>query len=355
MQTSTKEVIAVTPELLQKMAEGVWVADKSGAIVFANRALARLLGREPSQLTDQHWRKLLAGAEAKQLPLSDLREVRLAHSNGQELEGELQVIPVELAGRPAQLFIFRDLSRLCRQSPTQADFLATVSHELRTPLAAIREAMALLAETAGPALSSRPRRYLEIAQEEIDRLTRMITNLIESSRMETGRVTLKPEPLDLRHTIERALNNLSLLIARKNLQVEKVFPSVLPPVQADQDRLLQVLLNLLDNAIKYSPPGSTIRVAARLLPAGSPGTDPLPGTPYVQVDISDAGPGIPAEFQDRIFRKFERLDPHGPGIGLGLHIVQSLVQLHHGRVWVSSRLGEGATFSFTIPAGEENG
>jgi signal transduction histidine kinase len=129
----------------------------------------------------------------------------------------------------------------------------------------------------------------------------------------------------------------------------------MPLVLADPDRLLRVFNNLLDNAIKYSPAGGRIKVDVQFVDPGAPVlTEPgiLANTGYVQVTLSDNGPGIPAEFLDRIFGKFERVDPHGPGIGLGLAIVRSIVELHHGKVWARSILGEGASFSFILPIKE---
>jgi signal transduction histidine kinase len=230
-----------------------------------------------------------------------------------------------------------------------------VSHDLRTPLAAIKESIALLADTAADRLEDRQRKYLSIAREEIGRLNRMVDNLIEGSRLETGKVTLHLEAVDLNRLLTVAVESLSLLITKKNLTLERNLPARMPLVLADPDRLLRVFNNLLDNAIKYSPAGGRIKVDVQFVDPGAPVlTEPgiLANTGYVQVTLSDNGPGIPAEFLDRIFGKFERVDPHGPGIGLGLAIVCSIVELHHGKVWARSILGEGASFSFILPIKE---
>lgn len=239
----------------------------------------------------------------------------------------------------------------------RTDFMAMVSHDLRTPLAAIKEAVSLLSETAAGRLDERQLRYLTIAREEIDRLNRMIDNLIEVSRMDSGKVVLHCDALDLPELLSAATESLSLLVSKRNLTVERNIPSRLPPVMGDRDRLLRVLINLLDNAIKYSPPGGTIRVGIELV-------DPdaevlaekgiLANTGYVQATVSDDGPGIPPEFLDRIFGKFERVDPHGSGIGLGLAIVRSIVEMHHGKVWAESKPGQGARFHFILPIGENS-
>ncbi len=235
--------------------------------------------------------------------------------------------------------------------------MAMVSHDLRTPLASIKEALSLLSETAGGRLDDHQRRYLTIAREEIDRLNRMIDNLVEVSRLDCGKVILRVDAVDLPELLSAAIGSLSLLVGKKNLVVERSIPADLPPVPGDRDRLLRVFNNLLDNAIKYSTPGGSIRVDIDFVDPNDPvltSSGILTNTGYVIVTITDSGAGIPAEFLDRIFGKFERVDPHGPGIGLGLAIVRSIIEMHHGKVWAHSKLGEGASFSFILPIKENS-
>jgi len=239
----------------------------------------------------------------------------------------------------------------------RTDLMAMVSHDLRTPLAAIKEALSLLSETAGGRLEERQRRYLTIAREEIDRLNRMIDNLIEVSRMDSGKVILHCDALDLPELLSAAIESLSPLVSKRNLTVERNIPSRLPPVMGDRDRLLQALINLMDNAIKYTPPGGTIRADIELVdPSASVLAERgiLANTGYVQVTVSDEGSGIPTELLDRIFGKFERVDPHVPGIGLGLAIVRSIIEMHHGKVWAESTLGKGTRFHFILPTKESS-
>ncbi len=235
------------------------------------------------------------------------------------------------------------------------DFMAMVSHDLRTPLAAIKEALSLLSETASGQLDERQRRYLDVAREEIDRLNRMIGNIVEAARIDAGKVVLHRDAVDLSELLTITVDSLSLLINKRNLAVERNIASSLPTVIGDRDRLLRVFGNLLDNAIKYSPPGGTIRVGigpvapdSRVLAETGVAAD----TGYVEVTVSDDGPGIPAEFNDRVFGKFECVDPHGPGTGLGLAIVRTVVEMHQGRVWVESSPGKGTRFRFILPIKE---
>lgn len=358
---------AVSRQAMDNSIDGICIVENR-RIVYANRRFEELSGYGAAQLSRLNLDRLVAAAGRSSLVpvlaepekvLSPVHhEVRLVNRSGRQLDCELRIVPIGVRGGTALLCFLRDISQLRRAERTQSDFIATVSHELRTPLAAIKEAISLLADTAGEALSPRPRRYLEIAREEMDRLNRMVSNLIEATRMEAGRVTLRVEPLSVDEVLSQSLASLSLLVTKLGLKVERDLADGLPQVLADRDRLLQVLTNLLDNAIKYSPRGGSIRVSARTVDPESQALaegELLPDTRYVQVDVTDSGPGIPAEFLTRIFGKFERVDPHGPGIGLGLNIVQSIVQMHHGEVWARSRLGEGTTFSFILPAREDSG
>ncbi len=235
---------------------------------------------------------------------------------------------------------------------THPDLVAMVSHDMRTPLAAIKEAVSLLSETASGQLDECQRRYLVVAREEIDRLNRMIDNLVEVSRLDSGRTALHIDAVDLRDVLSDAVESLTPLAAKHNLTIERNISPDLPPVWGDRDRLRRVFGNLFDNAIRHSPPGGTIRVAAEPAAPGSsmpPGQGISGDTRYVLVTVADSGPGIPADSLERVFNRFEQLDRHGPGVGLGLAIVRSIVEMHHGRVWAENSPGGGAVFRLALP------
>lgn len=353
-------------QVMEKSLDGICIIDNR-QMIYVNRRLEELTGYSSPQLGRLTLDRLVRPrdrrtisqilAEPHRLLVPVHHEVAIVNRAGQEVHCELRIVPAEADSRPVLICYLRDISQLCQAERARADFIAMVSHDLRTPLAAIKESISLLAETAANSLDNRQRRYLSIAREEMDRLNRMIDNLIEVSRMESGKVNLHFEAVDLNRIVTVATEGLSLFINKKGLTIARNIPSRLPPVLADPDRLLRVLNNLLDNAIKYSPTGGRIVVEARSVDPKSPLLlEPgiLADTPYIQVTVTDEGPGIPAEFLDRIFGKFERVDPHGPGIGLGLAIVRSIVELHHGKVWAHSVLGEGSSFCFILPVKEEN-
>lgn len=353
-------------QVMESAVDGICTVD-GGHITFCNRRFEALTGYTASQISNLGLERMIASRDRNTVAqtvsqfdrlLSPVHhQVRLLHRNGTEVDCELRIAPLESAGRPMLICFVRDVSELRRAERARNDMVAMLSHDLRTPLAAIKEAVSLLSETTGARLEDRQRRYVSIAREEIDRLNRMIENLVEVSRMEAGKVVLHLDAVDLAEVLSNSVESLSLLINKRNLTIERTIPRRLPAVLADRDRLLRVFNNLLDNAIKYSPAGGTIRIHVGFVEPGTEalkGNGILPETGYVQVTIADDGPGIPAEFLDRIFGKFERVDPYGPGIGLGLAIVRSNIDLHHGRVWVESKIGEGASFCFILPIREEN-
>lgn len=362
---SESEVSGATcRQVMENAVDGICVIEQ-GKTAFANRRFEELTGYTATQVQHLGLDRLISARDRRiiaplmtqpgQLMSPVHHEVRIVHRSGHELDCELRIVPVESDGRPMLLCFIRDVSQLKQAEQSRNDVVAMLSHDLRTPLAAIKEAMSLLSETAAPRLEDRQRRYLTIAREEIDRLNRMIDNLVEATRMEAGKVVLRLDAVDLAEVLSSAIESLSLLINKRNVSVERNIPTRLPQILGDRDRLLRVLNNVLDNALKYSPVGGTIRVEIKFVDpkaAVLTGNGILPNTGYVQVTISDQGPGIPAEFLDRIFGKFERVDPYGPGIGLGLAIVKSIVEMHHGSVWAQSNLGEGASFNFILPIKE---
>lgn len=355
---------ATSRVVMDNSVDGICILEQ-GSISYVNRRFEELVGYSSSQVSRLGLERLISPRDRRSVTqivsepgrvlLPVHHEVRLVNRSGNEIDCELRIVPVQSQGNPVLLCFLRDVSALKQAERAQTDLIAMLSHDLRTPLAAIKEAMSLLSETAAHKLEERQRRYLIIAREEIDRLNRMIDNLIDVSRMESGKVVLRLDAVDMAELLSSAIESLSLLISKRNLTIERSIPPRMPPILGDRDRLLRVLNNLLDNAIKYSPLGGAIRLSIDFVDPNDPVLSDsriLPGTGYVKVTIADSGPGIPAEFVDRVFGKFERVDPHGPGIGLGLSIVRSSIELHHGRVWVESKLGEGATFSFILPIKE---
>jgi len=231
--------------------------------------------------------------------------------------------------------------RLTELDRLKDDFLSTVSHELRTPLTSIRSFSEILLDN--PALDSAQRaNFVGIIAREAERLTRLINQLLDLAKLEAGRLEWQMSDFDPGPVVDDAVAAVHGLVVEREIALESDVPVGLPFVRADKDRLTQVVINLLSNAVKFTDPEKG-RIWVRARAIGD----------YLEVSVRDNGPGIPTEWQDRIFERFiqvkNRDDPKPMGTGLGLPICKQIIEFFGGRIWVTSRPGQGATFSFTVP------
>ncbi len=274
------------------------------------------------------------------------------------------------------LLFIDDETQLRYLEKVRKDFVASVSHELRTPLASVK----LLSETLADTLESDPaeaRRMTERIAGEVDHLTGLVDDLLELSRIESGRIKLELEPTDISGVLEVAAERMAPLAQERNICLSVEATEGLPEVQGDAERIGQVLINLIHNAIKFTPDGGSITLSAELItpqdhrvtlvPRQAGQLVPQPITsPMVLVQVRDTGVGIDEEDLPRVFERFfkardlpnrERarqqrpagLPGHYGGTGLGLSIARYIVEAHHGQIWAESQLGRGSVFSFTLP------
>jgi signal transduction histidine kinase len=240
----------------------------------------------------------------------------------------------------------RDLAvanaRLQELDRLKSDFVSNVSHELRTPLTAIKGAVDLiLREVAGP-LTEKQIHYLTRVRSNTQHLAGLINDVLDLSKIESGRIDVKSTRVSLGGLMHEVVENLRPVAAEKVIAVETTLPE--PPilVWADRDKMNQVLMNLIGNAIKFTPAEGRVTVTASTTVNGN-----------IQVAVSDTGPGISSEENERIFDKFYQIAAAGDGkpkgTGLGLAICKALVELHGGRIWVESEMNRGSTFYFTLP------
>jgi two-component system phosphate regulon sensor histidine kinase PhoR len=236
--------------------------------------------------------------------------------------------------------VLEDVSELRRLQRMRAEFIDNLSHELRTPLSTI----SLLAETAaGEAEKASPRLRDRIAKIEVEtgHLTQMVNELLDLSRIESGSVQLLLDDVDLARVARATAERLRLFAERQGVALGLDVPESVPPVRGDEDRMGQVLINLLHNAVKFSPNGGEVTVGVRS------------GDGEVLVWVRDHGLGVPAADRARIFERFYKVDRARVrgrgGTGLGLSIARHIVESHGGRIWVESEEGEGSTFTFAIP------
>jgi signal transduction histidine kinase len=246
---------------------------------------------------------------------------------------ELEAATNELRGANERL---KELDRL------KDDFVSTVTHELRTPLTSIRAFTEILLDDPELAIAQR-NKFLAIITKETERLTRLINQVLDLAKLESGKTEWIETPVDMKEVISDTLAAMGQLFKESNIEVEAELPDNVAAVTADLDRMIQVMLNLLSNAIKFC---DTAKGKVQITLSEFDGN--------LKVEVRDNGRGISAEDQDAIFSKFRQVGdtltdkPHGSG--LGLHISRQIVEHFGGKMWVESRPGAGACFSFTLPA-----
>ena len=222
--------------------------------------------------------------------------------------------------------------------------LSHVSHELRTPLTSVHQFITILLDGLAGEIREEQKDYLQIALRNVDQLSQMIDDLLESTRADSGKWHFEPEPMNLQVILEELVQTFDSAASGKKISLATEIDRNLPSLWADPNRVRQVLLNLLDNALKFTSQGGAIKVRAGVFEK-----DPA----FVCVSVADTGPGISPEDQEMLFQRLYQKDEAGPtsrkGLGLGLYICKEIVSRHKGTIWVVSQIGRGSTFSFTLP------
>ena len=324
--------------VLDQMTDGVLIADAQGIVQFANPAAGRLfqtsnpVSRSITEVIRNHqlveaWRRSQQTRELQ----SESVEVPTRHQY-------LQLIVIPDNQTSGSLLLAQDLTRIRRLETVRRDFVSNLSHELRTPLASLKA----LAETLQDgALDDPPaaRRFIGQIQIEVDALTQMVTELLELSRIESGRLVLDLKPVPPCDLLNSACKRMQLQAERAGLSSRVECPTDLPKVKIDAQRLEQVLVNLIHNAVKFTHAGGEVSLEA------------VAGIGEIRFAVKDTGVGIPLEDVPRIFERFYRVDKSrtGSGTGLGLSIAKHIVEAHGGKIWAESIEGQGSTFYFTIP------
>ena len=336
--------------LLDQITDGVLIADAQGLIQFANPAAGRLfqtsepVNRSVTEVIRHHqlvdaWRRCQRTRELQ----TESVEVPARHQYLQ-----LVVIPDQHAS--GSLLLVQDLTRVRRLETVRRDFISNLSHELRTPLASLK---ALTETLQDGALDDPPaaRRFIDQIQIETDALTQMATELLELSHIESGRLSLDLKPVSAFDLLSSSAKRMQLQAERAELDLRVECPDDLPKVQIDSQRLEQVLVNLIHNAVKFTKPGGDIVLAADEVSVGGAGIGEPPFGDNIRFAIRDSGIGIPEDDVPRIFERFYRVDKSraGSGTGLGLSIAKHIIEAHKGKIWAESVEGQGSTFYITIP------
>jgi len=330
--------------VLTSMSEGVAVVDNRERVLFANAAFAEAVGAADNS----RGRPLLDVTRHTSL----IEAVAAAFSSGETVRGEVEfgtvrprtfaltAAPVKTAAARGVVLVLHDVTEIRRLERIRRDFVANVSHELRTPLTTIQGFAETLLAGALDDASAR-RKFLEIIRDHAARLGSITDDLLKLSAIEGGSMTFHMEPVSLPRLVEHCIEAVSLKAKSRGLEISSSVPEKIPSVLGDSLRLEEVLKNLLENAIQYTPAPGSIRVSAEIK------------EDRAILCVADTGIGIPSTDQQRIFERFYRVDVarsrEAGGTGLGLSIAKHIVEAHQGRLWVESELGQGSRFFVSLP------
>lgn len=336
--------------LLDTVADGICGLDHLGRVSFANPAAARLLGAPAAKLTGKGVHELLhrntpCGEECALKRAAESHdpatgEDKILRADGSTFAAEYVLTPILEQGRfSGSVLSFRDISQRSALDRLKDEFISTVSHELRTPLTSIRGALGLLSSGVLGELNEKTSNLLRIALTNSDRLVRLINDILDLERIQSGREPLAFRPVQLGEIVRQAIEGMQPVADAGGVRL--IHDTVQAEVEADPDRLLQVLTNLLSNAIKFSPANSTVSVMLK------------PDSTGITLSVIDHGRGIPADKLEAIFGRFQQVDASDSrqkgGSGLGLAICRTIVLQHSGRIWAERNPVRGSTFRVFLP------
>jgi len=339
-----------TEEVVHSMAEGVIMVNKKGEIMLMNPAAEKLLGVKKGEKVGK---SILSDLKEEQLvsfvqeptETGKNKEVVIKSQNDdvkKVLMASNAVIESEDGKTVGFVSVISDVTKQKELENLKNEFLANVSHDLRTPITCIRGALQILSDPAASQLTPTQDKFVKLAMSNIERLSRLINDLLDITKLESKKFTIKPAPFRVDELVQSLAAEFGAWSKSKNIKVVAEVEGPLE-IEADKDRVSQVLSNLIGNAMKFTPSGGTVAVCGKLSPDRT----------RVEVGVRDTGPGIAkADFQ-KLFQKFSRVESKAiqgiSGTGLGLSIAKEIVELHGGRIWVDSEEGKGSYFAFELP------
>jgi two-component system phosphate regulon sensor histidine kinase PhoR len=341
---------AQADRVLAHVGDGVFLVDRDGVIRLWNPAAEAITGLRGDAICNRPAEEMIPGwaAIASRVPVAsrpgDADDASSAETVPLDVGGRelwLSIVGVSLAD--GTVYAFRDVTRERRLEELRAEFVATISHELRTPLASLHGAALTLLERREDLSGQTQHDLLDMIAVQSKRLADLVEEILVAGQLDSGSLRVVSEPFDPEELVW-AVASAARLQVGDDTRIDFLLPAVLPKVAGDAQRTLQVLTNLLDNAIKYSPQGGRIELGVEV------------DDGHARFTVRDEGLGIPLGEQELIFDKFYRLDPDLRrgigGSGLGLYICRELVRSMNGRIWVDSDPGQGATFTFELPVAE---
>ena len=354
--------------MVSSMAEGVVMFDVHGDLTVLNDKARSMLGLSPGEeftaqtfLKSILWKEIAAFLDQPADEKGTVEEFTVgADAEPVTLLVSLTPVTNDRSENLGRLAVIRDVTRERELDRMKADFVAVVSHELRTPLASIKMFISNLIDGIEGEINEGQRDTLGRVAKNVDRLSRLINDLLDLSKLEAGKMQIRLAALDINEALESIAQVFTPTAEEKAVAVRLDAPDHLPVLWADPDRFDQVLTNLVGNALKFTPESGEVTIGAsyrkpepaeQLHQQDSP--SPLSGEGYVVISVTDTGPGIPEDDIEQVFDKFYQTDHSMTrktgGTGLGLPICREIITKHGGRIWATSELGKGATFAFEIP------
>ncbi|MBC8161046.1 MAG: GAF domain-containing protein [Roseiflexaceae bacterium] len=354
--------------ILNSTADGILLTDMSGRLLSANPTAAQLFEAVEDELLGQSL------AEQQHKLRARAHEVASRTWDGQDGEASRTVTEYELGGTRrrfmrhftlpvrhddgsvyAQLELFRDITQEKELEQLRDDYTGMLVHDLRAPLTSIMNGVMMVNRGLGGPVTEQQRELLNIAHQGSQTVLDLINNLLDIAKMEQGRMGLELEPVSPYALIDRATERLMVSARSRAIVVEQRLALGLPTIEADPDKVVRMLQNLLDNALKFSPANATVTIGVNAVQHGQPDSGlplrtTLPSGDWLVFWIRDHGPGIPAAYHERIFEKFGQVrGRRARGTGLGLTFCKLAAEAHQGRIWLESREGHGSTFAFALP------
>lgn len=359
--------------ILHSTADGILMADLHGVIQLANPLAAQVCDCDEGALLNRRIDDVVAELQARahettvpswsNQDAAPIQISDLSLRSGSHRFVRLLRLPVYDAqdAQHGELLIIRDITQERELEQLREDYTHMLVHDLRAPLTSIMNGIMMMQRGLGGPVTNQQQELLSIAYQGSQTMLELVNNLLDISKMEQGQMTLDLKPLPIFSVIDQAVERLLTLANTRGISIEQRLAANLPPIEADSDKMVRVLQNLLDNALKFSPSGATVTIGAFMTggdhtpPEDAPLQSSFGATEHLVVWVQDRGPGIPAAYFERIFEKFGQVRGRKVrGTGLGLTFCRLAIEAHTGRIWVESTEGAGSIFAFALPVRRES-
>lgn len=337
-----------TERILRSISDGLMVVDKEGKVVFMNEAAEKMLGKPKDQMAGKHIvdnldeHQVASFAKNSGIPdQGDKVEEIIVHGmeNTRKILRASSAIIEDTSGMTVgTVSVLSDVTKQKEIDALKDKFVAHVSHELRSPLTIIKGAVLTVKDRIAGELNPEQEELLKDAGDGISRLERLINDLLDIAKIESGKMELRLAPVNINELIQKVVDSSQLWAKSKKLEL-KTIPGTILETQADTDKITQIIMNLISNAIKFTPEQGHIDIATTIKPEEN----------NIYISVRDSGVGIAKDNLHKVFQKFQQFGVGRGGSGLGLFICKELVEMHGGQISIESDLGRGTTFTFTIP------